>query len=41
MQGYQMSKYGGQPQYQNGGTYNLTPEEIAQIESMGGQIEYL
>ena len=35
------SKYGGQPQYKDGGEYELTEEEIAQIVAMGGQIEYL
>jgi len=35
------SKYGGQPMYQDGGEYELTEQEIAQILAMGGQIEYL
>lgn len=35
------SRYGGQPQYRDGGEYELTEEEIAQIVAMGGQIEYL
>ncbi len=35
------SRYGGQPQYQIGGEYDLTEEEIQQIFAAGGQIEYL
>ena len=33
--------YGGQPQYQDGGEYYLSEEEIQQVMAMGGQIEYL
>jgi len=35
------SRYGGQPQYQMGGEYDLTEEEIAEIIAAGGQIEYV
>jgi hypothetical protein len=35
------SRYGGQPQYQDGGEYDLTDQEIAYIESMGGTVQYI
>jgi hypothetical protein len=36
------AKYGGaQPQYENGGVYDLTPDEIERVLAMGGSIEYM
>lgn len=35
-----LSKYGG-PQYQDGGEYELTDEEIAEIYAKGGSVEFL
>jgi hypothetical protein len=35
-------KYGGgQPQYEDGGVYDLTPDEIERVLAMGGSIEYM
>jgi hypothetical protein len=36
-----INRYGGVPEYQEGGTYDLTEEEIAQIMRMGGKVEFL
>ena len=36
-----MMKYGGQMQYEEGGTYDLSEEEVQRILASGGQIEYL
>lgn len=35
------AKYGGTPNYEEGGTYNMTKKELMQFMAQGGQIEFI